>query len=77
MDVGGKLLMDNSPLRRQVSHIKTATGLGWDIIEQDYVLSWVLFGISKIEKLKSTLVFKGGNSPKEMLLWKLPLLSRS
>ncbi len=65
MDAGGKFLMDNSPLRRQVSNIKKATGLGWDIIEQDYVLSWVLFGISKIENLKSTLVFKGGTALKK------------
>jgi len=65
MDVGGKLLMGNIRLRRQISDIKAATGLGWDIIEQDYVLSWVLFGTSKIEKLRSTLVFKGGTALKK------------
>ncbi|MCL2435714.1 MAG: nucleotidyl transferase AbiEii/AbiGii toxin family protein [Lentimicrobiaceae bacterium] len=29
-------------------------------IEKDYVLSWILFGISKHEQLSKTIVFKGG-----------------
>ncbi|WPU92478.1 hypothetical protein SNE25_24425 [Mucilaginibacter sabulilitoris] len=29
-------------------------------IEKDYVLTWVLIGVSKNEKLRNGLVFKGG-----------------
>ena len=54
--------MDKVSLRKQIRDLRTSTGIGWDIIEQDYVLSWVLFGISRLEKLKSTLVFKGGTA---------------
>lgn len=52
-------------LRRQISALKESSGIGWGIIEQDYALSWVLFGISKVEKLKSSLVFKGGTALKK------------
>ena len=34
----------------------------WEIIEQDYILSWVLEGISQTPKLKEGLVFKGGTA---------------
>ncbi len=34
-------------------------------MEQDYVLSWVLAGISKVEVLSETLVFKGGTALKK------------
>ena len=57
--------MNNAELRRQIRDIRKSTGLGWGIIEQDYILSWVLFGISKMDKLKSTLVFKGGTALKK------------
>lgn len=65
MDDPGEHLMDRVSLRKQVRDIRTTTGIGWDIIEQDYVLSSVLFGISRLEKLKSTLVFKGGTALKK------------
>ena len=52
-------------LRKQIRDIRTRTGIAWDVIEQDYVLSYVLFGISNMEKLRSTLVFKGGTSLKK------------
>ncbi len=57
--------MDNASLRRQISSLKESTGMGWGIIEQDYALSWLLFGISKVKKLKSSLVFKGGTALKK------------
>lgn len=57
--------MDRVSLRKQIRDTRTQTGIGWDIIEQDYVLSWVLFGVSRIEKLKSTLIFKGGTALKK------------
>lgn len=36
-----------------------------DIIEKDYVLGWVLWGITSNEKLKSNLAFKGGTALKK------------
>jgi predicted nucleotidyltransferase component of viral defense system len=38
----------------------------WEIIEQDYVLSWALKGFSQIPVLKNNLVFKGGTALKKM-----------
>lgn len=57
--------MRNLSLRKHIRDIKEATKIGWESIEQDYVLSWVLFGISKVEKLRSTLIFKGGTALKK------------
>ena len=65
MDDRGKLLMNTLSLRRQFSDLKATTGMGWDIIEQDYALSWVLFGISQVVRLKDSLIFKGGTALKK------------
>jgi uncharacterized protein len=62
MDGFGELLMDKNLLRREIHKIRKETNIGWDVIEQDYTLSWVLFGISQLPKLKSTLIFKGGTA---------------
>jgi predicted nucleotidyltransferase component of viral defense system len=35
-------------------------------IEKDYILSWILFGISKHERLSKTIVFKGGTVLKKV-----------
>lgn len=35
-------------------------------IEKDYILSWILFGISKHEQLSKTIVFKGGTVLKKV-----------
>jgi predicted nucleotidyltransferase component of viral defense system len=40
-------------------------------IEKDYVLSWILYGISKNERLSKILVFKGGTVLKKNLLRRL------
>lgn len=58
-------LMDRSSLRKKIRDIRSASGIAWDVIEQDYVLSCVLFGLSHHKKLKSTLVFKGGTALKK------------
>ncbi len=34
--------------------------LEWELLEQDYAISWVLYGIAKTEPLSNHLVFKGG-----------------
>lgn len=38
----------------------------WEVIEQDYVLSWILEGISRVPDLKNNLVFKGGTALKKI-----------
>jgi uncharacterized protein len=35
-------------------------------IEKDYILSWILFGISKHDFLSKTIVFKGGTVLKKV-----------
>ena len=40
--------------------IRLNTGVQWHVLERDYLLSWILFGISKVPLLSDTLVFKGG-----------------
>ena len=57
--------MKHVSLRNKIRDIRKETGIGWEVIEQDYVLSWVLYGISQINILKETLVFKGGTALKK------------
>ena len=51
-------------------------GLREDVVEKDYVLGWVLWGIGADPQLHRTWVFKGGNVPQEVLHRDLPLLRR-
>ena len=50
------------PLRRRLEEVRKNTGLSWETIERDYVLSWVLAGTGVNEKLQKTLIFKGGTA---------------
>ncbi len=65
MDAFGEFLMTTANLRKIIRDIRSKTGIGWDILEQDYVLSWMLFGIAHNEKLRSSLIFKGGTALKK------------
>ena len=49
-------------LKTKLQEELNRTNVKWEIIEQDYVLSWVLEGISHIPQLKESLVFKGGTA---------------
>ena len=49
-------------LRKRLEEEAHKNGVKWDIIEQDYVLSWVLQGISSVPKLNNSIVFKGGTA---------------
>lgn len=53
------------PLRRRFEEMRKNTGLSWEAIERDYILSWVLAGIGVNEKLQKTLIFKGGTALKK------------
>jgi predicted nucleotidyltransferase component of viral defense system len=53
------------PLRTRLEEERWRTGVPWDVLERDYVLSWILAGISRHEHLSETLVFKGGTALKK------------
>ena len=53
------------PLRKRLEEARKNIGLPWEIIERDYILSWVLAGIGVNEKLQNALIFKGGTALKK------------
>lgn len=53
------------PLRTRLQEARQRLNLPWDVIERDYLLSWVLAGISRVGTLRETLVFKGGTALKK------------
>ena len=50
------------PLRTRLQEARRRLGLPWEVLERDYLLSWVLAGISQVPVLRDTLVFKGGTA---------------
>lgn len=50
----------------EIQQKANAVGVRDQQIEKDYILSWVLFGISKHEQLSKTIVFKGGTVLKKV-----------
>ena len=57
--------MNFKPLRKRLEEITKKTGLRLDVVQQDYILSWLLVGIFQHPQLKSKLVFKGGTALKK------------
>lgn len=53
------------PLRTRLQEARQQTGLPWEVLERDYLLSWILAGISRVDALRETLVFKGGTALKK------------
>lgn len=53
------------PLRTRLQEARKHLGIPWEILERDYILSWVLAGIGQVEALRETLVFKGGTALKK------------
>lgn len=49
-------------LRNRLLEARKRMGIPWEILERDYVLSWLLAGVSQVEALRDTLVFKGGTA---------------
>lgn len=47
-------------LKTKLQHYKDVTGAKWEIIEQDYLLSWILAGIASLPTLRENVMFKGG-----------------
>ena len=53
------------PLRTRLEEARNRLGIPWEVLERDYLLSWVLAGIRQVESLRETLVFKGGTALKK------------
>ena len=53
------------PLRTRLQEARKHLGIPWEILERDYILSWVLAGIGQVEVLRQTLAFKGGTALKK------------
>lgn len=53
------------PLRIRLQEVRPRLGLPWEVLERDYLLSWLLAGIAQVELLRETLVFKGGTALKK------------
>ena len=53
------------PLRPRLEEVRQRLGIRWEVLERDYLLSWMLAGIGAVPELRETLVFKGGTALKK------------
>ncbi len=53
------------PLRTRLLEARKRLGLPWEVLEQDYLLSWILAAFGESGALRETLVFKGGTALKK------------
>lgn len=53
------------PLRTRLQEARQRYGNPWHIVERDYLLSWILAGVSQVPELTDKLVFKGGTALKK------------
>lgn len=53
-------------VRQLLENERRRLNVAWNVLEQDYVLDWVLWGIASIHELKESLVFKGGTALKKV-----------
>jgi predicted nucleotidyltransferase component of viral defense system len=53
------------PVRSRLQEARKRRGLPWEVLERDYLLSWILAGIGRVDSLRETLVFKGGTALKK------------
>ena len=53
------------PLRTRFQEARNRLGIPWEVLERDYLLSWILAGIEQVELLRDTLAFKGGTALKK------------
>ncbi len=53
------------PLRIRLQEARKRLGIPWEVLERDYLLSWILAGIYQVDALRNTLVFKGGTALKK------------
>lgn len=53
------------PLRMRLQESRDQLKAPWEVLERDYLISWILAGISQVESLRAHLVFKGGTALKK------------
>ncbi len=53
------------PLRTRLQEARKRLGIPWEVLERDYLLSWILAGIGEVASLRDALVFKGGSAFKK------------
>ncbi len=53
------------PLKTRLIEARARLGIPWEVLERDYLLSWILAGMAQVDPLKDTLVFKGGTALKK------------
>lgn len=53
------------PLRARLQEARRRLGLPWEVLERDYLLSWMLAGIHQVDALRGVLMFKGGTALKK------------
>jgi len=53
------------PLRTRLEEARKRQRIPWQVLERDYILSWILVGIYQVPLLRDTLVFKGGTALKK------------
>jgi predicted nucleotidyltransferase component of viral defense system len=53
------------PLRNRLELARSKLKVNWTILEQDYLLSYILVGITQVPILQNTLIFKGGTALKK------------
>lgn len=53
------------PLHTRLQEARKRLGIPWEVLERDYLLSWVLAGIAQTDAFRDTLIFKGGTSLKK------------
>jgi predicted nucleotidyltransferase component of viral defense system len=53
------------PLRTRLQEARHRLGLPWEVLERDYLLSWMLAGIYQVDALRGVLAFKGGTALKK------------
>jgi uncharacterized protein len=53
------------PLRARLQEARKRLGIPWEVLERDYLLSWILAGIGRVDSLRDTFVLKGGSALKK------------
>ena len=53
------------PPRTRLQEARRRLGIPWEVLERDYLLSWILAGVSQVPALGDALVFKGGTALKK------------
>jgi len=54
------------PLRARIREAAASTGIGEQVIEKDYALSYIVAGIAAQPELSRSMIFKGGTALKKL-----------